>query len=213
MSRRTTHFFMRKLSILLILFILNIGSFFYLKKILSSRNAFEMNLTDSVYIVPIKDIILDDKEDFCFEDYFLVFSMSEYSYLYTFDDQYIYININGRKCKYPYSIKEKEKEIVETIVYHEVYIDRPPTETIQETVHEVHYDDDYEDEYFELSRENCFFSKGTDLNHIISEIHSYVSSNMRITVDYSELNPNESGVYPVFFMTDSQKRTLFVEIG
>ena len=69
-----------------------------------------------------------------------------------------------------------------------------------------------EADYFYLKNQSLSFEKGTDISVIIREITDSVDTNQDVSVDYSQLNPNQTGTYQVFFMTKSQKYDFFVNI-
>ena len=79
MSRRTTHFFMKKLIILIILLVmLNIISFRYLRHISSNRINYIFHTDSKPIIIPRKKIILDSIEEFKIDDYFNIYSHNDY---------------------------------------------------------------------------------------------------------------------------------------
>jgi len=117
--------------------------------------------------------------------------------------------------KYPYQIKEKEVEIIETVVVKEVYIKEDTSVSQPVNNNEDNYvqdDDDYEDLYFELDRDHFNYDRGSSISSIIADIQSSIHTNSRVTLDYSALNPNDSGEYPVILMTESNSYTIYVQI-
>ena len=200
---------MRKLlfSIGLLIF-LNIISYLYLLEIVQGQETFVFKPEQSAFIIQKKDIILDDTADFEFDDYFLICSFANYLYRYEFTQDYLKIRLDGKDYFYPYKISEKEVEVVEKVVVKEVYVQT--SSPVQETGQVD--EDDYEENYFVLLKDHCRFEAGSDMSDIISTIQSCVSTNMRTTVDYSQLNPNQIGYYSVFFITDEQKYEISIEI-
>ncbi|MBR5755827.1 MAG: hypothetical protein IKX97_08440 [Erysipelotrichaceae bacterium] len=67
-----------------------------------------------MYLIPKKELILDDTENFIFDDYFLILSLIDNGYRYEFDEKYLFIYLKDSLYKLEYSIEDKS-DIEETI--------------------------------------------------------------------------------------------------
>lgn len=159
--------------------------------------------------------MFEDINDFKVDDYFYIYSFNDYDFRYYFSDNNLILKIDDLSMKYPYQIKEKEVEIIETVVVKEVYIKEDTSVSQPANNNEDNYvqdDDDYEDLYFELDRDHFNYDRGSSISSIIADIQSSIHTNSRVTLDYSALNPNDSGEYPVILMTESNSYTIYVQI-
>ncbi len=206
---------MRKILIILFLLIINILSFEYLKEVIYEKKAYDLKLNHNVFILPKKEIMLNDTDEFRPEDYFDFYSFSDFSYRYYFDEKSLYLEVDENNYVFPYAIREKEVEIVETVVIQEVYI-REENEATQpvysEEENDQNSDYEYEADYFNLTRDHFNYVRGSSVSSIIADIQNYIQTNKRVTIDYSSLNPNDSGEYSVFLITDDNTYTVFVTI-
>ena len=201
---------MRKLLFLLLFLIfLNILSYNYLKTTINNQKEYTFHINEQSFIIQKKDLIIEDTNDFIFDEYFSILSLSKPSYNYFFDDNNINITLNNKNYTYPYSIKKKEiieVEVEKINTQHvPVYVPQPINNT-------TNYSHVSNTPYFTVNNSYYSFSQGTDLSHIINAIRNAVDSPQEITLDFSLLNPNESGRYPVYFYTDSNSAEITVEI-
>jgi hypothetical protein len=206
---------MRKIVLILILLIINVIAFSYLKETIYEKKAYELKLNHHVFVIPKKSLLFEDINDFKVDDYFYIYSFNDYDFRYYFSDNNLILKIDDLSMKYPYQIKEKEVEIIETVVVKEVYIKEDTSVSQPANNNEDNYvqdDDDYEDLYFELDRDHFNYDRGSSISSIIADIQSSIHTNSRVTLDYSALNPNDSGEYPVILMTESNSYTIYVQI-
>ena len=203
---------MKKLLFFLSFIILtDLFSFIYLKQLMDKRTAFSFESHTKPLIYQKRDIVLKDVDDFVFEDYFSVLSAGSITISYKTDGDQIKVFMDEEEYEFPYEIIPPEVITVEKIVYKE-------KEVIKETVTEGNRNENgtvsYETEadYFYLKNQSLSFEKGTDISVIIREITDSVDTNQDVSVDYSQLNPNQTGTDQVFFITKSQKYDIFVNI-
>lgn len=205
---------MKKYILVIVLLIISILlSFRYLDYLLANRKAFLYRESDHFLLLQKKEVLLNELSDFSFEDYFLILSKADLSYGYQFDQNLLRININGKDFLYPYRIREKET--VEKVIYKEVVKEVEVFSTGQEerinqesAVQPV----EEEEDYLEIRKDSLSFEKGSSLQEIIAAIQRQIDTNMRITVDYSLLNPNQIGQYRVYIIAKEEKYEISVEI-
>ena len=202
----------KKIILIIFLVIINIILYKYMVDIESQRHAFTIPNLHNPLLIQTKDIELYDINEFSFEDYFLIVDNNNSSYKYDFNDENINIYLNEKEYSYLYKILEKEKELVEIekVIYVETYIESN-TNHSQSSANDD-YDYYYEDSYLDISNDYLVFSVGTSLNEIINSINNCISTNQRVSVDYSNLNPNYVGSYEVYILGESQNSSIIVEI-
>ncbi len=205
---------MRRLLFIIILLCLSIyTSYRYLLFTLKSRVAFHFVPCEQASLLQKKDIVLDDRKDFVLQEYFDILCNSNTSYRYQFEEGHLIIYLKGKKFSYPYQIKEPKIETVEKTIYKEVvkevpvYIGNQNTES-DETIYESYPEEDY----FHLRNDYLSFPKDSDLSVIIEAISSDIDTNMQASIDYSLLNPNQIGQYPIQIHTFDQDYVISVEI-
>ena len=212
---------MKKLiSVIILLTVFICFSYRYLKNTIDEKKTFIFRLSSKPLIFCKKKLELDDQESFEFDEYFRILSNSNYQYKYSFDDENILISLNNDKFSYPYLIKEKEKEIVTEYVIKEVYVNNAVSTNSNSTPEEISYHSpegmnqsyEYEAEYLNLLNSVLYFEKGSDISDIINAIQGSIDTNVRISVDYSSLNPNDEGEYPVFIYSDKGNDQITVKI-
>ena len=212
---------MKKLiSVIILLTVFICFSYRYLKNTIDEKKTFIFRLSSKPLIYCKKKLELDDQESFEFDEYFRILSNSKYQYKYSFDDENILISLNNDKFSYPYLIKEKEKEIVTEYVIKEVYVNNAVSTNSNSTPEEISYHSpegmnqsyEYEAEYLNLLNSVLYFEKGSDISDIINAIQGSIDTNVRISVDYSSLNPNDEGEYPVFIYSDKGNDQITVKI-
>lgn len=207
---------MRRILLIIMLFAINLLSYRYLSDLLDHRLTLKIAVGNKPIIFQKKAIEFYDLNEFAFDDYFTICSFNDVSYLYHFNDSSIIIDLNGNHYTFPYQIREKEVIEVEKVIYKEVYVpsnQKSETESVSSHHEENNTDYEYEADYFNLLDTYRRFDEGTGIDEIISTIQSLVETNQRVYVDYSSLNPNSSGLYTVFLVTDKDKYEFFVEIG
>ena len=206
---------MRKIFLIIILIVINVLAFSYLKESIYARRSYELNLNHNVFVIPKREIIIDDPDDFRVNDYFYIYTFNDYDYRYYFDSDHFYLQINNLNLVYPYKIREKEVEIIETVVVKEVYVREEnktpePAKPAQDDTPEIDYD--YEKDYFELDRDHFNYIRGSSISSIIADIQSHIHTNVQVTMDYSSLNPNDPGEYPLYLITSAGSYTVYVQI-
>ena len=205
---------MRRLLFIIILLCLSIyTSYRYLLFTLKSRVAFHFAPCEQAFLLQKKDIVLDDQKDFVLQEYFDILCNSDISYRYQFEENYLFIYLKGKKFAYPYQIKEPKIETVEKTIYKEVvkevpvYLGNTNTESDETT-----YESYPEEDYFHLRNDYLSFPIDSDLSVIIEAISSDIDTNMQVSIDYSLLNPNQIGQYPIQIHTSDQDYVISVEI-
>lgn len=200
------------LFMILILLITDLISFSYLRTLYLNRLDYHFEPHSKIFLCQKKDIILEEIDDFIFEEYFDVLSLRDYVYKYHFDKDRLYITIDDMTYTYPYEVREKEVITVEKVIYQEVVreIEKPAPVSTQRKEEIIEYE--VEEDYFRFLTEELSFEQGTDISLIISEIRNNVDTNQNVTIDYSQLNPNQIGQYSVFFITKEQKYAFSVKI-
>lgn len=205
---------MRRLLFIIILLCLSIyTSYRYLLLTLKSRVAFHFVPCEQAFLLQKKDIVLDDQKDFVLQEYFDILCNSDISYRYQFEENYLFIYLKGKKFAYPYQIKEPKIETVEKTIYKEVvkevpvYLGNTNTESDETT-----YESYPEEDYFHLRNDYLSFPIDSDLSVIIEAISSDIDTNMQVSIDYSLLNPNQIGQYPIQIHTSDQDYVISVEI-
>lgn len=200
------------LFMILILLITDLISFCYLRTLYLNRLDYHFEPHSKIFLCQKKDIILEEIDDFIFEEYFDVLSLRDYVYKYHFDKDRLYITIDDMTYTYPYEVKEKEVITVEKVIYQEVVreIEKPAAVSTQRKEEIIEYE--VEEDYFRFLTEELSFEQGTDISLIISEIRNNVDTNQNVAIDYSQLNPNQIGQYSVFFITKEEKYAFSVKI-
>ena len=206
--------------------LLNIVSFNYLKKISSDRNPYTF-ISDSIPIIlPKKDILLDNIDQFKIDDYFKIYSLNDYRLNYDISDNTIDILLNDKKYSFPYSIRQPE--IVEVIVYQKIESNKPTnnsynnTQTISNNISSDNtesyiqpdniHTDTHTHNNFTLNRSSLSYPIDTDLNRIISDIYSSFVSEVAVSIDYSMLNPGAVGSYEIYLNHEGIDDVMVVSI-
>ena len=211
-----------KKSIIIIIILISIicFSYRYLKNSIDEKKTYIFKITSKPLLYCRKQLELDDPESFEFAEYFSIISNNEYQYKYQIEPENIVISFNNERFSYPYRIKEKEKEIVTEYVIREVYVNSAPQPVVHqsqesENIHSpegMNQPYEYETIYMDVTNSVLSFEKGTDLSYIIMSIQDCISTNTRVSVDYSSLNPNDSGDYPVYIYSDAGNDQITVKI-
>ena len=211
MSRKLLIFFMKRLILMIILLMISIiFSMYYLLESRNQKTAFTYCFLETPMIYQKKEIMIEDIRQFVFEEYFCILSENTCDTDYEFEEDRILIRINGKEFRYPYQIREPEVITVEKIIYKE----KIKTERI---VSEEENDDRFvyyeeESDYFRFRESSISFEKGTDISEIIGKLKECADTNQDISIDYSSLNPNQNGIYTVYFITEDKKYQFSVEI-
>lgn len=215
---------MRKFILIIILVILNIYLFVYLKQISESKFPFEYSYENEPILINKKELFFYDVNDFVFDEHFSFICNQNISYKYSFDEENIIISVLDRQYIYPYTIHEREKEIVKEIVYKEV--SKPTLNTFNHSSHNTtnntySNNSDYSDNSVSNTSESSFtllnsslsYSNGTDLGTIISGISNSFIADSYVSLDYASLNPSCPGNYPVYLYTqDGSSYLIMVNI-
>ncbi|MBQ3295121.1 MAG: hypothetical protein IJH00_01360 [Erysipelotrichaceae bacterium] len=210
----------KTIPLIIILLIFIFLSYRYLKVSIDDKKTFIFRNDSKPLIYQKKELELEDPELFEFKDYFTILSNNEYQYKYAFDKENIIVSLNNEKFLFPYRIKEKEKEIVTEYVIKEVYINTTSHNEINntETVSSTHSTEgidqsyEYEAEYLNMQNSVLSFEKGTDISMIINAIQASIDTNIRISLDYSCLNPNDEGEYPVYIYSELGNEEMIIKI-
>lgn len=208
MSRRScSFFFMKKLFLIAIFLIISICFLFtYLNDIQKDKHPFVFAESDRTFLYQKKEILLNNTNEFLFDEYFSFIGSQKPPYRYHFDDSQIIISFDEHTFTFPFHIKESEKEIIETVIIKEVYKEKPTGNSSDSVLNESRQ------KHFDIVKDYFSFSEGTDLSVIISQISNAVDTNERIVIDYSMLNPNEKGTYHVFLSSDEHSAMITVDI-
>jgi len=218
MSRRICSFFMfKKFILILLLTLLNLYSYQYLKSTLSNQNPFFFIEDEQSYFYQKKNISLMENEEFRIDDYFGFFGLENPSYKYKFEGNNLILTINDKKYFFDYElISERQNEIEdgkEEAIKEESKTERNNNHQSNNTANNQNEPEQpKESNYFHIKKDYYSFKEGTDIGEIIAGIGKAVDSNQKLIVDYSSLNPNEKGIYNVYFASDDHKATIIVEI-
>lgn len=194
-------------------------SYRYLRNSIDQKKTFIFTITSKPLIYCKRKLEIEDKDIFEFNDFFTILSNSDYQFKYSFVEESILVSLNNEKFSYPYKIKEKEKEIVTEYVIKEVYINNS---NVINSEHDqgssyhstewINNSNEYETGYLNLLNSTLSFETGTDLSTIINAIQNSIETNLRISVDYSLLNPNDPGDYPVNIYSESENHQIIIKI-
>lgn len=194
-------------------------SYRYLRNSIDQKKTFIFKITSKPLIYCKRKLEIEDKDIFEFNDFFTILSNSDYQFKYSFVEESILVSLNNEKFSYPYKIKEKEKEIVTEYVIKEVYINNS---NVINSEHDqgssyhstewINNSNEYETGYLNLLNSTLSFETGTDLSTIINAIQNSIETNLRISVDYSLLNPNDPGDYPVNIYSESENHQIIIKI-
>ena len=199
---------MKKLIITVTLLIaLDLFAYYYLNQIIANLKPLDLKIEENNLIYQRKDLILDDTGSFELLDYFKVIGKPV---KYLIENDFINISINNQNYQFPYTIKEKEVEIQETIVY----VEKPVYETIyvqKETEVSTAYIKPQENTQI-YSNSSYTYQVNTDINHIVNDILGSIDTNSPISIDFSFLNPNEKGTYTVFLNSEIDSKQITVNI-
>ena len=197
-----------------------IFSYRYLQRSIDSKKTFVFRISSKPLLFNKRQLELDDPETFDFDEYFTILSNDKYQYKYEFTDSNLVISLNNSRYIYPYAIKEKEIEIITEYVIQEVYIDshQPSGHEEDNVLPSIHSSEginlsyDYESEYLNIINDVLSFETGTDLSTIIGAIQASIETDVRISVDYSALNPNSPGNYNVYIISPLGNYSILIEI-
>lgn len=208
---------------IIIIFVLSVFivlSYRYLKNSVDEKKTYILSITSKPLIYRKKKLEIEDIDSFEFDEFFSILSNNEYQFKYSFTDENILISLNNERFSYPYTIKEKEKEIITEYIIREVYVNSISEGNNDSQIQEASYHSseginnsfEYEAEYFNLLNSSLSFEKGTDISVIINSIQSNIDTNKRISIDYSLLNPNDEGEYPVYIYSDDDNKQIIIKI-
>ena len=201
---------MKKLFLTAVLLIIAICFLYaYLNEIRKDKHPFVFTESDRAFLYQKKDILLNNTDEFLFEEFFSFIGNQKPAFRYRFDEGQIIISFDEHTFTFPYLIREPEKEIIETIIVKEVYKENKvkPAENNSGSVFT-----ETRQEYFNVIKDYFSFSEGTDLSVIISQMSNAVDTNEKIVIDYSMLNPNEKGTYNVYLSSDEHSAVITIEI-
>ena len=222
---------MKKLLFLIvILFIVNIISFKYLKNLSDNRQAFIFKPDCKAIIIPKKEIVLDNIEEFKIDDYFHIYTLNDYLLNYEFDDNHIDITLDDNNYIFDYEIRQPE--IVEVIIYKEKEVSKPNNNNNNnlsnnnnnqnqtnlnndENINIPHITETINNQNttnFTLLRNSLSYPIDTDINKIISDIYSSFTSSVVVNIDFSLLNPGSIGNYEIYLNHEGTNDILTVNI-
>lgn len=199
---------MKKFILLIIIFtLLDIYLYKYYLKIENQRKEYAYKNTDKPLLYQKKDIVLNNIEDFIFDDYFTIISFNDVSYDYKFDNDILKIKIKDIDYVFEFNYEIIKPKIIEKTIY----------KTVTEYKDSNNYDNSI-NEYYQnetkLVKDYFVFDLGTDLSTIISIIGSEaIISDQSVTCDYSSLNPYEIGSYSINLYTDNEIYTITCQIN
>ena len=204
----------RLLFVVFMLLFLDVFAYQILMESIENRIAFPISINDHTFIYQKKDLILDEEEDFRFEEYFDILSMEDPSFHYSLKENTLEVELEGNVFDYPFSYREKEVIEHETIVVQQipVYISSNEFSSPAPAITSEENSEIYDEPFLELNCSYYSFPAETQISQIISEIRNAVVSNEAVTIDYSLLNTSVRGSYPVVFMSDHGSVTVTVEI-
>lgn len=194
---------MKKLFLaIFVLVAIDVALFYYLANLVDNQNAFEYKITNQPIVYQYKDIVLNDVDDFVFENYFKIINSSEKNYNYYFDDENLIIKISNNEYSIKYELTEPV--VIEKVIY----------ENSQNNINTT-YDEYVYEEYdcFYVDNEYLFFDLGTSLDEIRQILLANINTTYETSIDYSRLNTSQIGQYEVFYVTKNEKIKIIVEIG
>lgn len=164
-----------------------------------------------------KELLLDDIDNFVFDNYFDVFTYVPYSVNYSFSDNELSLLIKTDFDEYyfSYSYKIKEPIIIEKEVIKEVYIEKNNNENnnesneINDTNEEYH---DNDDEIVFKGYRDLTFKVDTDISDIVYALTKDIVCNVQVSLDYSSLNTSVEGCYPVNYYYEDMCQTVNIYI-
>ena len=201
----------RMLFLILILLFLDLIAYQILKQTSDERIPYPFSTDKHAFIYQKKDLILDEDEEFRFFEYFGILSAKEPDLHYRKENDTIVVIVNDRTICFPYTVKEKEVIEHETVIIKEipVYLKQSEKETAQSPKEPVCVSNE---PYLKLRQSKYSFPAETEISTIIEAVRNAVETNETVTVDYSQVNPNVKGEYPVYFLGEVHSCTLNVEI-
>jgi len=195
---------MRKFLISIILLaILDVVLLNRLQDIDSKSIEYEYNISNDSLLIQKKDVVLDDIQDFIFNDYFDIVSFNKSKYQYDFLDTNLKVIFNDKEYLFNYEINEPE--VIEKIVY--VSQEAEYQEPIESN--DVYY---YEDDYFYVIDDYMCFSIDTSIDEIRSCLQSNICTSVQTSIDYSSVNTSQYGQYVVFYISENEILEIIVEI-
>lgn len=212
---------MKKLFLILVLSISILVSYRYLQDCLERRKAFAFVSTSDGLLLKKKEILLNERDEFIFDDYFEILSFSETSYAYEMNDETLTVEMNGKRYDYPYRIREKEVIEVEVPVYQTIYLPMETSAPLSATDHssDMNYAETpiqqqtSSEPYLHLLTSSKSYPLNTDIDKIISDLYSSFDSNTSVMIDYSHLNSSVSGSYPIYFLYEYKQKEMTINIG
>ena len=206
--------------IIVVLITVILFSYRYLRNSVDEKKTFIFRISSKPLIYCSKKLELEDPEALVFDEYFRILSNGEYQYKYSIEGDSIIVSLNNDRFKFPYTVKEKEKEIVTEYIIKEVYVSNTDHNSAYGSVEQLPVQSvevmnqpfEYETEYLNISESTLTFETGTDISQIINAIQNSIDTNMRISIDYSSLNPNDPGDYRVYIYSETGNRELLIKI-
>ena len=201
----------RLLFLILILLFLDLFAYNVLKQTSKGRISYPVSIDKHAFIYQKKDLCLEEDEEFRFFEYFGILSAKDPDLHYQKKEDSIDITLNGREFHFPYTVKEKEVIEHETVLIREVpvYIERPAVSSAQRP---IEADPVSHEPYLRLLRPKDSFPSGTEISTIIATVRSAIDTNETVTIDYSLVNPNVTGTYPICFLGEFHSCSMNVEI-
>ena len=202
---------MFKVITIVILSILIMISYAYLQFCIDQKRVLLFHEDTKALLLQKKEILLNDIDEFVFDDYFTVLDSDHVPVSYEINDDTISIQLNGAYYEYPYTIREKEKEIVEITVYKEIYHESTPdpNTTVQNAQTPSSVSNEH---YLNLYKNSLSYPLNTKIDKIISDLSSCFESNANVMIDFSHLNCSANGSYPVYFRYDDKQKEIIVHI-
>lgn len=215
----------RLIFIFIFLIFLDIGAYTILTKVSDQRKSFPVDIDKHAFIYEKKDLKLDPDGDFNFDEFFGILSADKQNCHYSMNENTICVELNGKSFQYPYSFREKEVIEHETVIIKEVPVYIPvnseqpqvvssPKNEQSENQKEIYADqnDNRPVSQLKVSRSSYSYPEHTDLTEIVSAIKAAIICDETVTIDYSMLNPDVKGSYPVMLISDYETLSVTVEI-
>ncbi|MBQ0036958.1 MAG: hypothetical protein KBT35_08605 [Firmicutes bacterium] len=163
-----------------------------------------------------KELVLDDIDNYVFDNYFDVFSFVSYSVNYSFSDDELslLVKTDMDEYRFNYQYKIKEPIVIEKEVIKEVYIEQAHNESIDgnNTIDDVEEEHVQEEGIVFEGYRDLTFKVGTDISDIVYALTKDIVCNVQISIDYSSLNTSIEGCYPVNYYYEGMCQTVNIYI-
>lgn len=190
---------MNKIIFLVSIIILDLFLYNYLNSINISKKAYNYNFDNNYVLIQTDDIILNNKEELNFDNYFKIYSFVNKKYNVDINEAEIEIKIDDNIFITDYEL------IKPKVIKEKVYIET--NKEINNTVV-----DTTNSNYFYVNNNYFEFPIDTDINYIRSILANNINTTYQTSIDYSMLNSSYVGQYSVFYICDKEKIEIIVSI-